>query len=123
MPAKKKATPKKTVIEEVQAPDIDIERIHNIVRAELAVIKAEEEKKAREEEEKPTYHYITELFGNIKNIWSDKNAPKEVENWYSEWYMYNETKKYNKYLTKYLTRSIIISTLLWISLTLLFQSL
>lgn len=93
----------------------DREELSLAIRAELAVVKAEEEKKAREEEDRKemiknipnfncircTYLWQTDEFLSVKRTW--------IKNWYSDRYVNSMKKR----LTKRLIRSIISSLWLW----------
>lgn len=92
----------------------DIERLHNLVRAELAVIKAEEEKKVeitrREkiiEASKPVfYYYWYSVYTDKCDYEESKDMPSYVKKWYSE-------ERCNRNITWAIIFTAILSLWLW----------
>ena len=120
----------KKPIKEVKAPkpEVDVDFLHNLVRAEIAVVKAEEEKKAREEAVERKIEYDKKSLHKFRTFcyclsdseiraycnWKrkinicDKNLPEDIV-FYSQSYL----EEYKQYYTKRLIRSIISSLWLW----------
>ncbi len=110
-----KKTTKNNPIKEVKAPklDIDVDFLHNLVRAELAVVKTEEEKKDKQDKLEKIifivpdwfYRWVSEVVGYDEDVfYSKKRLNDTIE---------KEKKEAKEQYTKLLIRSIISSLWLW----------
>lgn len=128
MPIKKKPTKKKKVNTDniwaeafwksfesikhtIPEYELDIELIHNVVRAELAVIKADEEKKKQDNMKIYLHWYDDKRQCGVIDLYTPRVLYKyvNVKNWYSKWYLENIKARF----IKYIVQSIILSLWLW----------